>query len=44
MQLLNIVSDIFHNQMYEFISELTHVLEIMTYLTDIKYGKIHLKA
>merc|ERR1712060_931760 len=33
-----------HNRMYEFISELTHVLEEMTYLTDIHYGKIHLKS
>ncbi len=44
MELLNIVDSIFHNRMYEFISELTHILEVMTYLTDIKYGKIHLKS
>ena len=44
MELLNIVDSIFHNRMYEFISELTQVLEGLTYLTDIKYGKIHLKA
>ena len=44
MELLNIVDSIFHNRMYEFISELTGILEVMTYLTDVKYGKIHLKS
>eukprot|EP01083_Nonionella_stella_P046590 124715_1 len=44
MELLNIVNSIFHNRMYEFILELTHILERMTTLTDIKYGKIHLKS
>ena len=44
LELLNIVDSIFHNRMYEFISELTGILEVMTHLTDTKYGKIHLKS